>query len=229
MKNQILVYRSEKKYHINQMQALKLKSKLKYLMKIDENIIDNNGYTIRTLYFDSYEDNDYFDKVDGINLRKKIRLRVYSTNQETAKLELKQKEGDLQRKQSLTISKDVALHMINGNYAPLLEMKNEFAEKIYYMLQSGYYRPKCLLSYQRFAFVENINKIRITFDTDIKYTDCDFRLFEDCIIMTPYIHDPILEVKYDGYLFDYIRKLLENLDSQQCSISKYIIARSLKK
>ncbi len=229
MENQNLVYRSEKKYYINLMQSIKLKSKLKYLMKIDENIKDNNGYTIRTLYFDSYDDDDYFDKVDGLNLRKKIRLRIYSTKQETAKLELKQKEGNLQRKQSLTISKDIALQMINGNYEPLLGLQKEFAQKIYYMLQRGYYRPKCLLTYQRFAFVENINKIRITFDSDIKYTESDFRLFEDCIILTPYIHDPILEVKYDGFLLDHIRKLLENIDSQQCSISKYIISRSLKK
>ena len=32
---------------------------------------------VRSLYFDSLEDSDYYDKLDGVMNRKKIRLRIY--------------------------------------------------------------------------------------------------------------------------------------------------------
>lgn len=35
------------------------------------------GYRIRSLYFDTLDDNDYRDKLDGMELRRKIRLRNY--------------------------------------------------------------------------------------------------------------------------------------------------------
>ena len=35
-----------------------------------------DGYTIRSLYFDTLHDADYFEKLDGVQLRRKLRLRL---------------------------------------------------------------------------------------------------------------------------------------------------------
>ena len=56
-----------------------------------------DGYPIRSLYFDSLEDRDFQEKVDGVAVRRKIRLRCYGPDSAFALLEVKQKEANLQK------------------------------------------------------------------------------------------------------------------------------------
>ena len=85
---------------------------------------------VRSLYFDSIYDNDYFDKISGLEVRKKIRLRIYSPEQTTVKLELKQKRGSAQKKTSLSITKKQAEEMVCGNYTGLAELNSDLALKL---------------------------------------------------------------------------------------------------
>ena len=55
------------------------------------------GYPLRSLYFDSLDDRDFEEKENGIELRRKIRLRNYGASSSFAMLEMKQKEGPLQK------------------------------------------------------------------------------------------------------------------------------------
>lgn len=91
MSETLSVFRIEKKYELNELQKSILVNKLSSIMKLDENG-DQNGYLVRSLYFDSIYDDDYFDKVNGLENRKKIRLRIYSPDQKMVKLEIKQKK-----------------------------------------------------------------------------------------------------------------------------------------
>ena len=52
-------FRHEYKYMISYDEMLKLRSKLNKLLDIDRSY---DGYMVRSLYFDSLEDNDYYDK-----------------------------------------------------------------------------------------------------------------------------------------------------------------------
>lgn len=79
-----------------------------------------DGYTIRSLYFDSLEDVDWQEKEDGLELRRKIRLRNYGSQSTFAKLEMKQKQGANQKKRSLLLSKEDAQELISGDYSVLL-------------------------------------------------------------------------------------------------------------
>ncbi len=226
--NIISVFRTEKKYYATPSQVLVLKNRLGYVMKRDAHSKSESGYVVRTLYFDSYYDKDYFGKIDGFLFRKKIRLRIYDTETQTAKLELKQKEGDMQRKRSLTLSKEDALKLINCDFSPLLEMNDEFASYLYGIMTNECYRPKCLLTYSRLAFMSPTNQIRVTVDSDIKYSFSNFNLFDDKAILAPIRHTPILEVKYDGFLLQPIKNAIATFNFSECAISKYIIARQDK-
>ena len=56
-------FRHEFKYAISYEEMLLLRSKLNELLDIDRNY---NGYLIRSLYFDSLDDKDYYDIIaDG--------------------------------------------------------------------------------------------------------------------------------------------------------------------
>ncbi len=228
MENITSVFRTEKKYHATPSQLLMLKNRLGYLMKRDAHSKNESGYIVRTLYFDSYDDKDYFDKVDGYLLRKKIRLRIYDTEAQSAKLELKQKEGAMQRKRSLTISKEDALKLIDCDFTPLLKMDDEFASHLYSVMKNRCYRPKCLLTYSRLAFMVPTNQIRVTFDSDIRYSFSNFNLFDKNVILAPVRHMPIVEVKYDGFLLQPIKNAIATFNFSECAISKYILARQDK-
>ena len=56
------------------------------------------GYCVRSLYFDTLRDTDYEEKLDGLELRRKIRLRIYAPGDSFAMLEMKQKQGSRQKK-----------------------------------------------------------------------------------------------------------------------------------
>ncbi|WP_336623251.1 VTC domain-containing protein [Streptococcus canis] len=71
------------------------------LMNLDSHS-SGDGYTIRSLYFDSLEDVDWQEKEDGIELRRKIRLRNYGSHSSFAKLEMKQNKG-LTRRRGLCV------------------------------------------------------------------------------------------------------------------------------
>ena len=86
------VMRQEKKYAINQLDSLRIRSRLKPVMMADAHN-DAEGYLIRSLYFDTPDNQDFIDKLNGLELRRKIRLRAYGPEDTFASLEMKQKAG----------------------------------------------------------------------------------------------------------------------------------------
>ena len=71
------VLREEKKFLLNQAEALKLRNYLSNVVHTDSHN-GPNGYPVRSLYFDSLSNRDFQEKEDGLELRRKFRLRVYS-------------------------------------------------------------------------------------------------------------------------------------------------------
>ncbi|MGN0414737.1 MAG: VTC domain-containing protein [Agathobacter sp.] len=69
-------------------------------MLLTDSFSQKGSYMVRSLYFDTPEDRDYFQKINEQNVRRKIRLRIYSPTDQRAKLEMKQKENIFQRKRS---------------------------------------------------------------------------------------------------------------------------------
>lgn len=226
MATAVSVVRTEKKYGITRIQQSILLHRLSVIMKADNNSTAQ-GYLVRSLYFDSIYDNDYFDKINGLELRKKIRLRIYSPDQELVKLEMKQKQGAAQKKTSLLISRGLAEKMIQGDYAGLLEQPSELAMKFYQLMETGVYRPKCIVDYHRVAFAEDSNDIRITFDSGIGTSpDCnDF--FGKNPSLLPVRREPVLEVKYNGFLLGNIKQMLDFADASELAISKYTMSRQI--
>lgn len=186
------------------------------------------GYKVRSLYFDTIYDDDFYNKIDGLQVRRKIRIRIYNPNDKFGLLELKQKEGNYQQKRSLKMGRGDILEMIKGNYDVLLNYKEEFAREMYVIMKTKHYVPKSINEYTRVAFVANENNIRITFDRDIKATETSFDLFDPNLALN-YVLDPynvVFEVKYNGFLLSYIKDIINKCDRIQTPTSKYCIARS---
>ena len=211
----IKTFRHEFKYVIPYSSMLNLRTKFNEVLNIDR---DYNGYMVRSLYFDSIEDNDYFDKLGGEINRKKIRLRIY---------ELKSKYDIHQIKDSLVISVADAKKLINEDYEVLLSYDNDVATKMYTILKKGLYKPKVIIEYDRIAYTTTTTT-RITFDFNIRSSNDIDKFFDDDINYNYLIDkkDVVLEVKFDRFLEPYISKILSSYDSRFQSVSKYMMGRN---
>lgn len=220
------VLRIEKKYLMNILEAFALRGRLNNVLSRDYNGT-HRGYTVRSLYFDSTNDNDYFAKEDGLNYRKKIRIRIYNTRQQTAKLELKEKQGISQRKRSLVITRDNAEDMIKSNYDFLLNINSELSKEIYAVMQAEGYKPKCVIEYDRIAFYNEMNNIRITFDAGVRTNDINFEIFDPDLVLYSAMNPvgEILEVKYNHFIPSYLKDIISMSDVTQISASKYEMSR----
>ena len=170
---------------------------------------------------------DYFEKVAGVEVRRKIRLRIYDPDGDFAMLEMKQKQGANQLKRSLRLSRVDAVCLTKGDYSPLLRYEDPFAAECYGLMHSRCYRPKTIVQYNRKAFIAKENKIRVTFDSHLVSTESCFELFSPRLVMNPVLDQSavILEVKYNGFLLDYIRRMINGVDRSELSVSKYVLAR----
>lgn len=84
-----------------------------------------------------------------------------------------------------------------------------------------------IVEYERTAFVEPVGNVRVTFDKNIGGTTEIKTFFDEYIPAVPAlpagVH--ILEVKYDEFLPDYIKEILEIGSLRRTSFSKYYYTR----
>ena len=109
----------------------------------------------------------------------------------------------------------------------LLKYEDDFAAEMYSLMKTRAYMPKTIVEYNRKAFIAKENNIRITFDYKVISTESNFDLFSKKLNMNPVLdpYDVVLEVKYNGFMLDYLRRLINDIDKSEMSISKYVLAR----
>ena len=222
------VLRQERKYLIHLPKMYQLRSALSAVMAADaHNGVD--GYPIRSLYFDTPDDKDFQEKEAGIELRRKIRLRVYDPSADYAMLEMKQKQGDNQLKRSLRMRREDAARLCCADYRSLLDYADPFAAECYALMNSLCYRPKVVVQYQRQAYIAKENKIRVTIDSRIVGTESCFDIFSPGLVQNPFLSPDlaVLEVKFNGFLLSYIKDILRQCDQSESSVSKYCLCRAV--
>lgn len=222
------VLRQEKKYLMTVSDSQRLGGLLGRVM-IEDAHNGDQGYSVRSLYFDTPDNSDHRDKIDGLEKRRKIRLRCYSPSDKFAMLEMKEKEGAYQRKRSLRVDRADAKRLIEGDYSPLLHYQEPFAAECYVRMNYMCYRPKAVVEYRRKAYIAKENRIRITLDSRIIATEACFNIFSPELLQYPVL-DPfnvVLEVKYNGFLLSYLKDLVNMADRSEISVSKYGLARSV--
>lgn len=222
------VERTETKYMLSIHEYGKLIDLIPQLLEEDDHNGDY-GYRIMSLYFDSIVNMDYYAKVDGIEDRKKIRLRFYGDDHDKIKLEMKIKNNTFQAKESIWIDKEDAVRLQACDYACLDKYKDPIADKIRHIMATGGYRPVVRIEYLRKAFMAAVSATRITFDSEIRVSETSLGLFDSRneLDLIPSQFYAILEVKNTGELPQYIKKQLRGFTESSRAVSKYKEARWL--
>lgn len=218
--------RVEYKYFVPSKYVDDLKFCLSKIMLEDKNNQLSKGYKITSLYFDTLDDQDFNQKLDGVIYREKYRIRIYDKNMSFGKFEIKRKKNQTIEKYSLDLDFAEIESIISGDYSPLLK-DSEFAY-VAYRMKYQKYSPKTVVEYYRHAYFLPLNNIRVTLDSNLSNYG-----FKDNFIninkLTPNKvkklgHD-ILEVKYNDSIPRYILALLSSFPIRQSAISKYALSR----
>ena len=223
------VLRKEKKFLLNVASAKQVEARVAAILPGDAHN-GYGGYPVRSLYFDTLHDRDYAEKLFGTDPRRKVRIRIYDPNADFARLELKQKQGENQLKRSLPLSRAEAEALIAGDFGVLRTRPEPFAAEMHAFMSINGYRPKCIVEYDRAAFIAKENKIRVTFDRNVRATEANMDLFDPRLCLYPVL-DPfnvVLEVKFNGFLLSYIKDAVGMADKSELSVSKYCLARSVR-
>ena len=219
--------RHELKYHITPAELGVLRGVLRPLMQLDPNGNENNEYHIRSLYFDTINDDALEEKIAGVGNRKKYRIRIYNFSDRVIKLECKSKYGDLISKQSVSIPRELAEQLIAGDPEGLQRMRHPLFHDVFREMRTRLLRPAVIVDYVREAYIHPAEEVRITFDKQLRTGLYARDMFNPALPTYPVFDDPveILEVKYDEFLPSYLQSVLSGVTAQRSAVSKYTWCR----
>ncbi len=220
-------YRVEQKYMVSELQLVFLQKQLENIMSYDKFHPDGESYTIRSLYFDDLYDSCLQENEDSTDYREKFRIRIYNGEASVIHLETKEKIHGYTRKKKENLSYEECMCYINRDPVVLQAGDGDLKKKLYALIQMSHYQPVQIVEYERIAMVENNGNVRVTFDRNIGGTNQVGTFFDQVLPCVPALPAGlhILEVKYDEFLPDPIKEVLNSISLKRVSFSKYYFTR----
>lgn len=217
-------FRHELKYLINYGDAELIKQRLKTVLRTDSHTVGGK-YQIRSLYFDDFYNTAYNDKLDGVDGRKKYRIRLYNLEDGFIRLECKIKKGAYISKISAPLKRAEADKILIGDYEFLLNHEYELCRQFYFECVSNVMRPKVYVDYEREPYIMEAGDVRITFDSGVRGAFPGYGITEKDMVFR-YVLDPgklIMEVKFTEFLPEIVRRILPARAMEQSAVSKYVL------
>ncbi len=202
-----------------------IRQRLRAVAESDSHAIDGK-YLIRSLYFDTPGDTALYEKIDGVSLRHKFRIRYYNGDTSVIHLEKKCKNGGLGLKVSANLSADQAASIVSGDIGWMKEYDNELIKELHYRMTAEGLAPKVIVDYTREPFIYRPGNVRVTLDYNIRtgLGSTDF-LNPDCITIPAAKGLCLMEVKWDDFLPEIIRDAVQLPHCRTSSFSKYEACR----
>jgi SPX domain protein involved in polyphosphate accumulation len=207
--------RYEKKYLLTFEQAEKLKSFLSAKISLDVHHVGDEPYHIHSYYFDNSDHKIIKMSMESPAFKEKIRLRIYGNENPMMFIETKKKFLGQSYKYRKSIDKDVAQNILNLDFKDI-DSDSIDDRRMYDMILQYNLKPHIELHYDRLAFENAMEGIRVTFDTNLSYKyvsqSKSTKLFGDYVI---------LEVKCHRAFPMWISKYLSEQRLHHQSLSKY--------
>lgn len=217
-------YRHEYKHEISRGDMLVLRSRLSAVMTSDVHAVDGK-YIIRSLYFDNMQDKALKEKINGVNIREKFRIRYYNYDTSVIHLEKKSKVNGLCLKESASLTEEQVQKILNGDCQWMANSTEALIREFYTKIICQGLRPKTIVDYEREPYIFAAGNVRVTLDYNIRtgLNGTDF-LNPNCITV-PADDTVILEVKWDEFLPDIIRDIIQLPACRTGTFSKYAACR----
>ncbi len=138
---------------------------------------DRGSYRVTSLYFDSPNYKALWEKLDGVPIREKFRLRYYGDSPEDPAsghpfLEIKRRYFQLVVKHRLSLERGEALDCLDGetrlsdlSFNPTNDDEQELASRVRASAERDFLSGAVLITYVREAWVGVVDRgLRVTFD-----------------------------------------------------------------
>src|SRR5690625_793644 len=229
--------RKEQKYLISSQQYLELVDRMQPYMRPDKYGVDGK-YTISSLYFESPDRKIYYETKNKLKFRQKLRLRVYddANTTSTAFFEVKQKHKKVVNKRRMLLPLHEAYRYLNDEENNIAmedyETSNQQVFREIDHFRSLYeLQPEMIVSYDRKA-LHGIydDELRVTFDLNLRCRHDDL-LLENGPYGENFIDEDlvVLEVKVNHSVPLWLTRILQELECEQRSASKYCTSFELLK
>jgi hypothetical protein len=227
--------RYEFKYFINSKISNEIFNQSLNFMKIDNFALNNKDkrYLVRSLYFDNGQYHNFFEKVDGIKIRKKFRLRSYDKNSDSKNPVFLEMKG---RAQDRIIKKRVMIDKNDIKYFETLknldELNNKYKntnliKEFIYDVKKKNIKPKILIDYNRRPLINKFGLyFRLTFDSDLVTSKTSYLFENKKRFRFPLQYKPgnsILEVKFERSIPAWFHRIIQSNDLNRRSISKFVL------
>jgi len=183
--------------------------------------VSSNPYFVTSLYFDSVGLDDYYDKAGGFIKRKKVRVRVYSSefnnNVDEIHFEIKNKDDMFVSKDRIGIKGRKWDDIVSGGFTGLS------ADFDYYISNEGRI-PTVIVRYEREAFDSWFyGRVRLTFDKNIEAINPTLvGINKQWYNIVPFSENMIvMEVKFGSKLPWWFSFMVKKFDLQRTAFSKY--------
>jgi hypothetical protein len=227
--------RHEVKYYITNSEYEVITKRLAPLITLDKNHI-NDGYLIRSLYFDDMYASALNEKLDGLYQRRKYRIRIYNNDLSKINLECKEKVGKMIIKTSEKISIANVKSMLNQDYSFLVDQGDSenislFRKKLYARTKTHLLKPSVIVDYNREAYIMDSGTVRLTFDKHIRAGVYSTNLMNSEMTTIQVLPEDLMvfEIKYTNYLPSVIKQLIQSTKAQNCAISKFVMCKNTKR
>ncbi len=218
-------YRHEWKHEINRTDLYTIRQRLQAIMEPDPHAADGK-YFIRSLYFDNARDKALREKIDGVNMREKFRIRYYNHDPSVIHLEKKSKRSGLGTKFSADLTAEEAQMIADGELGWMLKSGRPLVQELYCKMRYQGLGPKIIVDYTREPYRYRPGNVRVTFDYDIRTGfSCGDFLNPDCVTIPAGDAGIIMEVKWDEFLPDIIRDAVWVPGRRETAFSKYAQCR----
>jgi hypothetical protein len=230
-------YRFEFKYQIKDTDVIAIEHDLKKMgFELDPHLLDipGNSYPVTSLYFDSPQIEDYYDKSAGLLRRKKVRARIYKDYLDDTVdyiwLEIKRKHGATVFKKRVKLSHTQweEFSRYGGRIPPsgeFSQQEQEILDEIIWNINDDISKPVAFVRYKRRPYILKGTDLRVTFDYEIETCHKKDLCYPTSVIP---VGDgvTVMELKFNRQLPHWINFIIRKHNLTYDQFSKY--ARSME-
>lgn len=190
----------------------------------------DDGYGIWSVYYDTRGLRFYWEKIEGLKFRRKLRIRHYGdrfgvTADTPVFVEIKQRVNRVTQKRRVRLPYAEALRLCDGReLIEHTEVERPFVQEVLDLVCRLDLRATAMTGYQRHAYMgrDADAGLRVTFDQRVRGRDRDFHLGADAqnrFIVPP--NKSIIEVKANERVPYWLTDLTARRNLQVVRLSKY--------